>query len=271
VIGALAYELKVDIKDVVKTDTSLAFIAYPEALSRIDIVPQLWAVMFFLMMLTLSIGTTVGDICCVMTVLQDHLPHVSRIKLLTVLCLLAYGLGLIYVTNGGQYALNLVDSLGAGFSSFVFAIGESIGLMWIYGMQKFAADISFMLGFQLGAYWKVTWAIFSPVVLMCILIYSLVSFEPLQLGDYVYPTWAEAIGWFLAAIALSQIPIWAAITVWKQPGSTALEKFKNTLQPSADWGPRDPSDKKRWEDAVKGYDNRKCLCYYNMPQTKLET
>uniref|UniRef100_T1JCL7 Transporter n=1 Tax=Strigamia maritima TaxID=126957 RepID=T1JCL7_STRMM len=264
VIGALAYELKVPIDKVIKTETSLAFVAYPEALSRIDVVPQLWAVMFFLMMVTLALGTTIADICCVMTVLQDQLPRVSRVKLLSLLCIVAYCMGLTYVTSGGQYVLKLIDNLGAGFSSFVFAIGEAVGLMWIYGMQKFAADISFMLGFKIGTYWKVTWAVFCPIILTVILIYSLVSFEPLELAGYVYPGWAEAIGWSLAAVALGQIPIWAIVTVWKQPGNNLLEKFRNSMQSSSEWGPRDSSDKKRWENATRGYDTRRCLCYYNI-------
>jgi hypothetical protein len=35
-----------------------------------------------------------------------------------------------------------------------------------------------------------------------ILAYSWASHEPLTKGDYVYPEWADAIGWIIALIAI---------------------------------------------------------------------
>ena len=48
VLGNLAYQLDVPVATVAKGGPSLAFVAYPEALSKLP-VPQLWAVLFFLM------------------------------------------------------------------------------------------------------------------------------------------------------------------------------------------------------------------------------
>ena len=58
ILGAMAHELQIPIQDVVKDGPGLAFIAYPEALLRLP-VPQLWAVLFFLMLFILGLDSEV--------------------------------------------------------------------------------------------------------------------------------------------------------------------------------------------------------------------
>ena len=53
ILGFLAKELGVDVKDVVKGGTGLAFIAYPDLVTRLPIAP-LWAILFFAMLFTLG-------------------------------------------------------------------------------------------------------------------------------------------------------------------------------------------------------------------------
>lgn len=69
---------------------------------------------------------------------------------------------------------------------------ETIGVCWIYGLNRFVRDIEFMLGIRLNAYWKLTWAYIVPAVLVSIFAYAMYLYEPLRQGDYVYP--AKAIG-----------------------------------------------------------------------------
>ena len=56
VLGALSHEMGIPISHVAKSGPGLAFVAYPEALSRLP-VPQLWSILFFLMLFILGLDS----------------------------------------------------------------------------------------------------------------------------------------------------------------------------------------------------------------------
>lgn len=59
VLGALAHELGIEVKDVVQSGPGLAFVIYPEALSRLPF-PELWSVAFFAMLFILGLDSEVS-------------------------------------------------------------------------------------------------------------------------------------------------------------------------------------------------------------------
>lgn len=48
---------------------------------------------------------------------------------------------------------------------------------------------------------------------------SIVTFRPPHYGDYVFPAWANGLGWVIAASSMSMVPIYAAYKFCSLPGS----------------------------------------------------
>lgn len=58
--------------------------------------------------------------------------------------------------------------------------------------------------------------IYSPFdVLQGILIFNVIDFTPLAIGDYVLPAWSQAIGWLMATVSIVMIPVFAVVVTWK--------------------------------------------------------
>ncbi|KAL0194205.1 hypothetical protein M9458_012501, partial [Cirrhinus mrigala] len=52
-----------------------------------------------------------------------------------------------------------------------------------------------------------------------ILVFSVIQFKPARYEDYVYPPWAQGVGWLIALASIIWIPIAAVHTLWVLPGS----------------------------------------------------
>ena len=79
----------------------LAFVVYPEALSTIQVVPQLWSVLFFIMLFVLGIGSSVAQVETILTSIKDQFTFLHQKKeiLAFIVCLLFCVLGLPLTTD----------------------------------------------------------------------------------------------------------------------------------------------------------------------------
>jgi len=81
----------------------LAFIVYPEVVSRLPVSP-IWAILFFSMLITLGLGTQFSVITTIHTTLLDVFPDTLRKNrrptfLIIVICVLGFLLGLTCCTR----------------------------------------------------------------------------------------------------------------------------------------------------------------------------
>ncbi|EDW09608.2 sodium-dependent nutrient amino acid transporter 1 [Drosophila mojavensis] len=241
ILGNLAHETNVtDISKVVKGGAGLAFISYPEAIAKFKYLPQMFAVLFFFMLLVLGIGSNIGMATCVINVIKDRFPHLQHWQLAIGASIVGFLCGLVYMTPGGQFILNLVDFYGCTFIALVMAIAELFAFSWVYGVKRLCNDIEFMLNVKTGFYWRICWAIMAPGLMFLVLVYMLVSYEPLTYKGVEYPEAAYMAGWLIWGLGVAQLPFWALYTIYQQPGHSFLTKFRLALQPTKDWGPRQP-------------------------------
>uniref|UniRef100_A0A131YLU6 Sodium-dependent nutrient amino acid transporter 1 n=1 Tax=Rhipicephalus appendiculatus TaxID=34631 RepID=A0A131YLU6_RHIAP len=246
-LGVLAHQLGLqDISQVVKgaSDLGLAFVTYPEALSRISFVPQLWSVLFFFMLFLLGLGSGVSNIQLMVAVLEEQYPRLQKLKGCTVLaiCAVCFATGLFLCTDNGNTLRLLFDNYGIGRALFLYAIFEVVGLVWVYGWKNICGDIGYMFGKPISWYWRITWGVLTPVSLIAIFLYGTVT----EKSSSSLPAIGQTIGWILAAIAVGQIALWMVVAFVRAPGPDAFKKFKATFATSETFGPRDPDVKRDW-------------------------
>ena len=110
ILGHLAHEIGTDdIASVVKGGTGLAFISYPDAIAKFKEFPQVFSVLFFLMLFMLGIGSNIAMMSCIMTVIRDRFKKVKNWQAAGVIAVLGVALGSIYVTPVRIYSINILE------------------------------------------------------------------------------------------------------------------------------------------------------------------
>ncbi|KAH8321843.1 hypothetical protein KR067_006105 [Drosophila pandora] len=242
IIGFLAHELNVDVEKVVDQGAGLAFIVYPEVVTRLPISP-VWAVLFFVMLLTLGLDSQFALMETVTTAILDRFPNLRQYKIWVVLSVAIFGYigGLGFTTNSGMYWLQLMDKYAANWSVLLIAISECILIAWIYGSQRFLNDIQGMIGKRSwfwNFFWGIMWRYITPATLLFILFFNWVEYKPAKYGHYVYPLWADTVGWIIGLLPVLVIFLVAFQEIWKAPKQLSFrERIKLLLQPTAEWGP----------------------------------
>ncbi|XP_012264778.2 sodium- and chloride-dependent glycine transporter 1 isoform X2 [Athalia rosae] len=283
VIGFLANELNVPVASVVDQGAGLAFIVYPEVVARLPVAP-LWSLLFFVMLLTLGLDSQFALMETVTTAILDGVPALRNYKFWVVLAaaILGYAGGLIFTTNAGMYWLQLMDKYAANWSVLLIAISECILVAWVYGADRFLDDVEQMIGPRGRCwrfFWTWMWKVITPAALFFILFFNWVEYEPMRLGLYIYPRWADIVGWtvgmlpvfVILAFAINQLDIGSKSSRRRKRGSRhpgyddddvyedddlddldSKGKSKGSrssiwcrarflLQPTPEWGPATPS------------------------------
>ncbi|CAD7087923.1 unnamed protein product [Hermetia illucens] len=242
IIGFLAHELDVEVKKVVDQGAGLAFIVYPEVVTRLPVSP-VWSVLFFVMLLTLGLDSQFALMETVTTAILDKFPALRQYKFWVVLAVSIFGYvgGLGFTTNSGMYWLQLMDKYAANWSVLLIAISECILIAWMYGSERFLNDIQSMIGRRSKFwifFWSWMWRFITPATLLFILFFNWVEYKPASYGHYVYPFWADAVGWIIGLLPVSIIFLTATQQTLQAPKNlTFMEKVRTLLRPTAEWGP----------------------------------
>lgn len=146
ILGNLAHNLQIEnIRDVVRSGTGLAFISYPDAISKFQAVPQLFSVLFFFMLFVLGIGSIVALQSTIVTIICDQFKSWKYWKVALATSICGFLMGLVYVTP--------VSSLNG-------CITKSFNLFFIifHSGRSMDSDLSWFLwrhlcGLSFGHFW----------------------------------------------------------------------------------------------------------------------
>ncbi|KAH8876276.1 Sodium-dependent dopamine transporter [Schistosoma japonicum] len=168
----------------------------------------------------------------VITALSDEYLILAEHRELFVLGLFTFyiGIGALESTQGGIYWFHLFERTCVEYSILLSVLCETVCIAWIYGVDRFRQNIKQMLGFQPGIFWKICWKFIAPLFILFIVTFGLLNFQPLQLGDYTYPLWANLLGGFFSLSSILMIPIVAIIQILRTEG-TFKERIKKLIKP----------------------------------------
>ncbi|XP_066211255.1 sodium-dependent serotonin transporter-like isoform X2 [Saccopteryx leptura] len=169
VLGYMAEMRKEDVSEVAKdAGPSLLFITYAEAIANMP-ASTFFAIIFFLMLITLGLDSTFAGLEGVITAVLDEFPHIWAKRreyfVLGVVVTCFFG-SLATLTFGGAYVVKLLEEYATGPAVLTVALIEAVAVFWFYGVTKFCRDVKDMLGFSPGWFWRICWVAISPLFLL---------------------------------------------------------------------------------------------------------
>ena len=128
------------------------------------------------------------------------------------------------------------------------------------GVKRLSDNLYEMTGRRANIFFRVCWLIIAPVLItvslffnnifsrkilnrycsfshlttfvlwQVILIFSIIQFKPARYEDYVFPPWAQGVGWVIALASIIWIPLGAIHTLWVLPGSLMQVMYHSHLK-----------------------------------------
>ncbi|UJR22171.1 hypothetical protein I4U23_025235 [Adineta vaga] len=247
------------ISDVAEQGSTLVFIVYPEAIATMPWAP-VWAIFFFLMLLTLGLDSSFGGSEAIITALSDVFPVLRRHRewFVGILFLFYFLIGIPCCTDAGVYFVELLQNYAAFYSIIIAVLFEAIAVSWLYGIKRISEDVKEMLGSKPGKFWIITWCLAAPLFLGGIVLSGLIQhIHPTygRLTDpyyYQYPDWSHLVGWVFALSSVIFIPGVAIYQLLVERGSLAT-RFRLAITP--------------WKEREKKHLNPDILINTNLNET----
>ncbi|ESO97261.1 hypothetical protein LOTGIDRAFT_115105 [Lottia gigantea] len=212
ILGNLAYNQDTIVENVVKEGPGLVFVIYPQAFVSMP-AAQLFAFLFFFMLICLGIDSQFASVEVIVTTIQDHFsPQVRKYLkrkevLVLIVCFVSFLFGLPNVSQGGIYFFQLIDYYAAALSLMILAFFEVIGITWFYGANRLAKNVEEMTGRKPQLFFVICWYGLSPLLILGIWVFSMIQYKPLEVAGYEYPGWAVGLGWVIALLSVACIPL----------------------------------------------------------------
>ncbi len=191
-LGFMASKQGVPVKEVVASGPGLAFVVFPKALSMMPF-PWLFALLFFIVLLTLGIDSGFSLIEGINAAFYDSLPNISKEVLALTVSAVAFLAGIIYTTKAGLYFLDIIDHFITNFGLILMGLFEAVIIGWFFGAEKMRGFINDISNWDFPKAWSWSIKFVTPVILVVLLATQLWKEIKEPYGGY--PAWALAIGW----------------------------------------------------------------------------
>ncbi len=231
VLGFLAHQKGVPVKDVLSSGPGLAFVTYPTAIAKIQMGNFLIAVvsaLFFLMLLSLGVDSAFSIVEGMVTGLHDKF-RANRGVICALMCTFGFLAGLVFCTDAGLYYLDIADNWMSKYGLALVGLMECIVVGWFFGshrlrklfrrehpelaegaplcgpyeLKQYVNEVS---DFRVGWWWDLCIMVVTPGILTGAIVLNFLDYLKegyLQGPGKPYPTWAVVLlGWGLAGLVV---------------------------------------------------------------------
>jgi len=164
----MAQQKGVAVSEVVKSGPSLAFVAYPEAISRLPFFNNLFGLIFFFALVIAGISSGISLVEAMASALIDKFSF-SRRRTITVLCALGALGSMIFTTRSGLFWLDIVDHFLNHYGLVLAGLFECLIVGWVLKADVLREHINLVSDWKINRLWDFLIKYWTPGLLVVIL------------------------------------------------------------------------------------------------------
>lgn len=202
-VGFIMQTLSVPVEEVSASSIGLVFVSYPVAISMMPGANAIFGVLFFLCLFFLGIDSAFflayGG---VISPIMDKFA-ISRVKATTIVCIIAFLIGLIFTTSGGLYwGPDILDRAVSFYGLLINGALACIVVGWVFGAKKLREHLNETSDIKVGVWFDWLLKIVVPAGLLFVVIYG--GFMKDIAEPYGgYPLWTASMIWIILAVTLA--------------------------------------------------------------------
>lgn len=203
-LGYFAHATGVGVQDVARSGPGLAFCTYPATIMLLPFGASIFGVIFFLMLLTLGIDSAFSLVEAAVAGLQDKWK-ISRIRVNSLVCIVAFVIGIFFTTQGGLHWLDIADRYLSDFGLAVVGLIMCFVVGYVFKAKTLREHVNQVSEVKLGRWWDYFIRILTPYVLIILIAWTLIERIRTPYGGY--PQWALFVGGWLVVLVAVEVAL----------------------------------------------------------------
>ncbi|WP_432738630.1 sodium-dependent transporter [Maridesulfovibrio sp. FT414] len=173
VLGYMAQQQGVPIKDVAGAGVGLAFVTLPTAINLMP-APVFFGVLFFLALVVAGLSSMISITEVVVSAIIDKM-NVSRKTAAVAFCGIGFMVSTAFTTGGGLYLLDIVDHFVNNFGILLGGFIEIMFIAWMCDLNSLCDHINKTSEIKVGALWMNSLRFFVPAMLGFMLVSNFIG------------------------------------------------------------------------------------------------
>ena len=202
----------------------LTFVTYPHLLNQLPAAREFFAILFYLMILTLGVDSAFSLLESFASAVRDKW-NMSHGKANMIVGVSGFVLALPLITGAGLYWVDIMDHFMTFFGLAIVAFIECFVVAYIFGCDRMRRHIDLYSDIQIHSAWDWMIQVVAPWALFFFLAMELR--ERIQAAYEGYDRWAEFLGGWLLIIVLPLLGLLFQAIPWVTPAEaeTVVEDF----------------------------------------------